>query len=47
MRQGADDGVPVRISDPGGEAAPAFEALADRVEAMGPARIYRRELTLR
>jgi ATP-binding protein involved in chromosome partitioning len=47
VRRGADDGVPVRISDPGGEAAGAFEALADRVEAIGPARIYRRELTLR
>jgi len=47
VRRGADDGVPIRISDPGGEAAGAFEALADRVEAIGPARIYRRELTLR
>jgi ATP-binding protein involved in chromosome partitioning len=47
VRQGADDGVPVRISDPDGEAAGAFEALADRVEEIGPARIYRRELTLR
>jgi ATP-binding protein involved in chromosome partitioning len=47
VRQGADDGVPVRIADPTGEAALAFEALADRVEALGPARIYRRELTLR
>jgi ATP-binding protein involved in chromosome partitioning len=47
VRQGADEGVPIRISDPDGEAAAAFEALADRVEAMGPARIYRRELTLR
>jgi ATP-binding protein involved in chromosome partitioning len=47
VRRGADVGVPVRISDPDGEAAAAFEALADRVEAIGPARIYRRELTLR
>jgi ATP-binding protein involved in chromosome partitioning len=47
VRQGADEGVPIRISDPDGEAAAAFEALADRVEALGPARIYRRELTLR
>jgi ATP-binding protein involved in chromosome partitioning len=47
LRRGADEGVPVRISDPDGEAALAFEALADRVEAIGPARIYRRELTLR
>jgi ATP-binding protein involved in chromosome partitioning len=47
VRRGADEGVPVRISDPNGEASLAFEALADRVEAIGPARIYRRELTLR
>ncbi|HEY7946202.1 MAG TPA: Mrp/NBP35 family ATP-binding protein [Acidimicrobiales bacterium] len=47
LRRGADDGVPVRLSDPGGEAALAFEALADAVEALGPSRIYRRELTLR
>jgi ATP-binding protein involved in chromosome partitioning len=47
VRRGADDGVPVRLTDPDGEAALAFEALADRVEAIGPARIYRRELTLR
>jgi ATP-binding protein involved in chromosome partitioning len=47
VRRGADDGVPVRISDPTGEAARAFEALADRVETIGPARIYRQELTLR
>jgi ATP-binding protein involved in chromosome partitioning len=47
LRQGADDGVPVRLSDPDGEAAVAFEALADAVEALGPSRIYRRELTLR
>ena len=47
VRRGADDGVPVRLSEPDGEAALAFEALADSVEALGPARIYRRELTLR
>jgi len=47
LRRGGDDGVPVRLSDPDGEAALAFEALADRIEALGPSRIYRRELTLR
>jgi ATP-binding protein involved in chromosome partitioning len=47
LREGADDGVPVRISDPTGEPARAFDALAERLESMGPARIYRRELTLR
>lgn len=47
LRQGGDDGVPVRVSDPDGEAAAAFDALADALSAMGPARRYRRELTLR
>ena len=35
------------VADPGGEAAAAFAALADRLVALGPARVYRRELTLR
>ena len=47
IRLGADAGVPVRVSDPGGEAALAFDALADAVVGMGPARVYRRELTVR
>ncbi len=46
LRTGADAGVPVRVSDPGGEAARAFDALAEAVLALGPARIYRRELTV-
>jgi ATP-binding protein involved in chromosome partitioning len=36
MREGADAGLPVTIADPGGEAARAFEALADEVEARKP-----------
>ncbi len=32
LRVGGDDGVPVRVSDPDGEAAQAFDALADRLE---------------
>jgi ATP-binding protein involved in chromosome partitioning len=47
VREGADAGVPVRVSDPGGEAAAAFDALAEAVVGLGPARIYRRELTVR
>jgi ATP-binding protein involved in chromosome partitioning len=47
VRVGADSGVPVRVADPDGEAALAFEALATRVEELGPARIYRRELNVR
>ncbi len=47
LRQGGDVGVPVRVADPDGEAAAAFDALAAHVDDMGPARIYRRELTVR
>jgi ATP-binding protein involved in chromosome partitioning len=47
MRAGADVGVPVRVEDPVSEAAAAFDDLAVRVEDLGPARIYRRELSVR
>ncbi len=47
LRVGGDVGVPVRVADPAGEAALAFEALATRLEELGPARIYRRELNVR
>jgi ATP-binding protein involved in chromosome partitioning len=36
LREGADRGQPVTIADPGGEAATAFEALAEEVEARKP-----------
>jgi len=44
---GRDDGVPVAIADPDGEAAAVFAALAEKLASLGPARVYRRELTLR
>ena len=47
LRVGGDVGVPVRVADPTGEAALAFDALATRLEELGPARIYRRELNVR
>jgi ATP-binding protein involved in chromosome partitioning len=47
LRVGGDTGVPVRVADPTGEAALAFDALATRMEELGPARIYRRELNVR
>jgi len=47
VREGGDGGVPARISDPSGEAAQAFDALAEAIVALGPARIYRSELTVR
>jgi len=47
LREGGDSGMPISVSEPGGEAATAFRALAERVVALGPARVYRRELSLR
>jgi ATP-binding protein involved in chromosome partitioning len=44
VREGGDVGVPVIVSAPDSEAARAFTALAERVDALGPARIYKREL---
>jgi ATP-binding protein involved in chromosome partitioning len=47
LREGGDEGVPVALRDPGGEAAAAFDALAETLLAMGPARVYRPELSVR
>jgi len=46
IREGGDDGLPVTVADPGGPAGEAFRALATRVAAQGPARVYRQELRL-
>ena len=47
LREGGDLGAPVTVTDPTSEAAQSFEALAKRIEGMGPARIYNPELTIR
>jgi ATP-binding protein involved in chromosome partitioning len=47
LREGGDEGVPVALRDPDGEAARAFDALAAALLAIGPARVYRRELSVR
>jgi ATP-binding protein involved in chromosome partitioning len=47
LREGGDVGEPVTVSDPDGEASGAFTALAQRLVGLGPARVYRRELSLR
>lgn len=47
LREGGDLGVPVMVSDPEGEAGAAFDALATHLAKLGPARVYRRELSLR
>jgi ATP-binding protein involved in chromosome partitioning len=47
VREGADEGVPIRVAAPGGEAAAAFDELARRIVELGPARVYRSELRVR
>jgi ATP-binding protein involved in chromosome partitioning len=47
LREGGDVGAPITVTDPDGEVAMAFAALAERVVGLGPARVYRRELSLR
>jgi ATP-binding protein involved in chromosome partitioning len=47
VRQGGDEGRPVTAFDPDSETAQAFRAIAEKLAALGPARVYRRELTLR
>ena len=47
VRVGGDVGTPVVVAEPDGEAAAAFAALAQRLIELGPARVYRNELTLR
>ncbi|MHB1597537.1 MAG: P-loop NTPase [Acidimicrobiales bacterium] len=46
VREGADDGRPAVVADPGGEVAKVFAELAAAVVALGPARVYRSELTI-
>lgn len=47
VRVGADTGVPVVASDPDSDAAARFDALANAIVDMGPARVYRSELSLK
>jgi ATP-binding protein involved in chromosome partitioning len=47
IRQAADEGLPVGVTDPDGEAARSYKELAARIESLGPARIYRSELAVR
>ena len=47
VRQGGDEGRPVTAVDPDSETAEAFRAIAEKLAALGPARVYRRELSLR
>jgi len=47
LREGGDDGLPVVVAAPDGEVAEVFARLAATVAGLGPARVYRRELTVR
>jgi ATP-binding protein involved in chromosome partitioning len=47
LREGGDEGYPVVAADPGGEAASAFNELADFIVANAPKQIFRPELTIR
>jgi ATP-binding protein involved in chromosome partitioning len=47
LRQGGDEGVPVVVAEPDGEAGRTFDALAASIVEIGPARVYRKELTVR
>jgi ATP-binding protein involved in chromosome partitioning len=47
VRQGGDEGRPVTAVDPDSETAQAFRTIAEKLAALGPARVYRRELSLR
>jgi ATP-binding protein involved in chromosome partitioning len=46
LRQGGDEGIPIVVADPDGEAAAVFAQLAATISGLGPARVYRRELTV-
>ncbi len=46
LREGGDVGTPIVVSAPESGAARAFAALAEKIQAQGPARVYRQELKL-
>jgi ATP-binding protein involved in chromosome partitioning len=47
LREGGDAGLPLMVSQPNSQAGQAFSELARTIAKQGPARVYRRELTLR
>jgi ATP-binding protein involved in chromosome partitioning len=46
VREGADEGRPAALVDPEGPVARSFGELAAKLAEMGPARVYRRELSV-
>ncbi len=47
LREGGDTGRPIVESEPGGDVATRFQDLARRIVDLGPARVYRSELSVR
>ena len=46
LREGGDAGEPITVSDPASPASTAFAAVAEKIIAQGPARVYRQELKI-
>ena len=46
LRSGGDEGLPITVVDPTSDASVAFDQLATKIVAQGPARVYRQELKL-
>jgi ATP-binding protein involved in chromosome partitioning len=46
LRQGGDIGIPTVVAEPDSEVAAVFGALATSIIELGPARVYRKELSL-
>jgi ATP-binding protein involved in chromosome partitioning len=46
LREGGDQGMPITVAAPDSVAAEAFDQLAERIIAQGPARVYRQELRI-
>jgi ATP-binding protein involved in chromosome partitioning len=46
VRQGGDEGRPIVVYDPSSDTAQAFVGIAATLASLGPARVYRKELSL-
>ena len=46
LREGGDNGDPITVSEPDSQASAAFDDLATKIIAQGPARVYRQELRI-
>jgi ATP-binding protein involved in chromosome partitioning len=46
VRQGGDEGKPITVVDPNADTSQAFRDIAHKLAALGPARVYRKELRL-